>query len=294
MLSLFRAEWQKIASNRLVVGVFIWIFPMSALMLLIFATIAAFVSEVFRTSIVNAPPNWMDQLLFPWNIINSEIGRFLLVGLAGDVFGGEYQRMMWKNLLTRRPRVPLILNKFFTIGVYVLVAFIAMCAIVAVMSGVVTWAAGGSYGPALAEVSGEAWGTFLRVFGAQASVAFASVLIAACYAAVGAIFTRSILGAIVVGALLTFSEQAISVVFFLLSQLFENTDIMRAYLITPGYNLANISAQSLGSGPWTPPYMEQNGIAGLSVELSTVIALLWIIGLIGLTVYLFRRQDIMA
>ncbi|MCA9906455.1 MAG: hypothetical protein KC547_21525 [Anaerolineae bacterium] len=293
MVSLFRAEWSKIAGNRIVLGVFIWIFPVTALVLLIFAAISAAVSEQFRVAINVAPPTWTNQALTTWSFVNSEIGRFMLVGFAADVFGGEYQRQMWKNLLPRRQRLPLILNKFLTIAVYALTAFVAMVIIVTVLSGVVTSIAGAAYGPALGDMDGAAWTQFLRMFGSQAAISFAAAIIAACYAAVGAILTRSILGAIVVGALLNLFEQGIAVALAIIVGITEQGSLFSLYFYTPGYNLANLSSWSTYGSGYMPLFIERyNCCSAFSAETSTVLVLAWIVGLIALASYLFIRQDI--
>ena len=292
MINLFRAEWLKISGNRIPTAVFVWIYPISAFLLLMFAGIAAVVSEQFRQNIVNTPPLWTEQLLFPWVIINTEISRLVLVCFAADVFGGEYQRMMWKNLLPRRARIQVILNKYFTMSVFVLVAFLLMCAIVGVMVGVVAAIAGAPYGPSFAELGSEGLAEFLRRFGTQAVIAFAAAVLAASYAALGGIFTRSILGAVAVGVLLTLAEQGIVVVFAILSSLTQTPEILQGYLLTPGYNLANLSSWAQFGTAYTPPYMLQYGFEMFSPITSTLIVLGWLIGLISLTVYLFQRQDI--
>jgi ABC-2 type transport system permease protein len=292
MLNLFRAEWQKIAGNRITVAAFVGIFPISAFMLIVFAAIAVLTTTTLRQNIVNSPPNWMDQLLFPWLIINSEIGRGLMAAFAADVFGGEYQRQMWKNLLQRRGRTAIILIKFLTIAVFVLAAFLLMCIIIGIGVGILTALAGSSYPPALSDLQPGQLETFIREFGTQASVAFAAALIAAAYAALGGIFTRSILGAIAVGVLLTLSEQAIALVLFILSGIVENPNLLQIYLVTPGYNLTNISAWGQFGTGYLPPYMTQYGFTPFSVEASTLLVLAWLVALIGLCVWLFRRQDI--
>lgn len=293
MVSLFRAEWQKLSGNRIVTAVFVWIYPISALMLLIFAAIAVLASETFRQQVLNAPPEWTSQLVFPWLLINSVLGRMFLALFAADAFGGEYQRMMWKNLIPRRRRVTLILNKFFTIGVFALFAFLLMCLIVGVGIGVVAGLAGAPYGPALADLTPEAWQDFLTRFWMQAGVAFAATLIAASYAALGGIYTRSILGAVAVSALLTIAEEGVGLVVLILSQLSENPGLLQVYKLTPGYNLANVSSWARFGEAYTPPYMLPYSFSEFSAGLSAVITVVWLVGLIGLTTYLFRRQDVM-
>ena len=293
MMNLLRAEWQKISGNRIPAAVFVGIYPRGALMLLIFAGIAAAGSPTFRQNILNSPPIWTEQLIFPWVIINSEIGRLLLVGFAADVFGGEYQRGMWKNLLQRRERVPLILSKFIAMAIFVMLAFLLMSIIIGVGVGIITLSVGAPYLPALADMTPGAWETFLKVFGAQAAVAFTAALIAASYAALGGIFTRSILGAVAVGTLLTLAEQGIALVLSILSSLLENPGLLQLYKLTPGYNLANISSWAQYNTAFTPLYMIGQNFSEFSAVLSTIIVLVWLVGLIALTVWLVRLQDIL-
>lgn len=292
MLSLFRAEWQKISGNRIPVAAFIGIFPISALMLIVFAGIAVLTSPTFRQNIVDAPPNWMDQLLFPWLIINSEIGRGIMAAFAADVFGGEYQRQMWKNLLQRRGRAALIFNKFVVMAVFVLVAFLLMCIIIGVGIGLLTLLAGAAYPPALSDLAPGELESFVRQFSAQAAIAFAAALVAAAYAALGGIFTRSILGAVAIGVLLTLAEQGIALVLFILNQMAQNPDLLRLYFFTPGYNLANLSTWSQAGNGYLPPYMTQYGFTPFTVESSTLLVIAWLVGLVGACIWLFRRQDI--
>ncbi len=290
MFSLFRAEWIKINSNRLAAGLFVWAFPVTALVLMVFATIAVAVSDVFRTQIQTAPPTWVEQALIPWNLTNSELGRFMLVIFTADAFGGEYQRSMWKNLLPRRRRVVLLLNKFLVIGVIVVIAYSLMSLISAVMGGVMVSIAGASYGPA---ITGEVVVNFLGKLGTQAAVSLTAALVAASYAALGGIFTRSILGAVVIGGACTLLEQAILLALFLLGSIFQAPGLIGIYQFTPGYNLANLSSWGKSGVGYTLPFLTQNGYDAFSATTSTFIIAVWVIGLIGLTLYLFRRQDIM-
>lgn len=291
MLSLFRAEWTKINSNRLAAGLFVWAFPVSALVFLIFAAIAAAASDIFRAQLQAAPPNWIDQALATWGLTNSELGRFMLVIFTADAFGGEYQRGMWKNLLPRRRRVVLLLNKFLVIGVIVVIAYSLMSLISAVLSGVVASIAGAPYGPA---ITGEVVIDFLGKLGTQAVVSLTAALVAASYAALGGIFTRSILGAIVVGGACTLLEQAILLALFLLGSIFQAPGLIGIYQFTPGYNLANLSSWGKTGVGYTLPFLTQNGYDAFSAATSAAIIAVWVIGLIGLTIYLFRRQDIMS
>jgi hypothetical protein len=211
---------------------------------------------------------------------------------AADAFGGEYQRMMWKNLLPRRRRLALILNKFFTIAVFALAAFLLMCVIIGIGVGMVAALAGVPYPPVLADVTPDAWREFLSLFGIQAGVAFAAALMAASYAALGGIFTRSIIGAVATSALLTLAEEGAALITLILSQLSENPGILQISKLTPGYNLANVSSWARTGSAYTPPYMLPYNFSEFSAGLSAFLVVAWLVGLLVLIAYLFQRQDV--
>lgn len=289
MAQLFRAEWMKINGNRFVAGMLVWIFPVGATTFLALALIPALTSDIFRMQVNANPPTWTMQTLLPWAVINSLLTRMVLIGFAADVFAGEYQRSMWKNLLPRRSRTALILVKFFTMSLMVLLAFILACVISGLMSGLVVRAAGAPY--ELTQ-TGETLGDFARNFGLQAFVAYVSVLIAASFGALGGILTRSILGAVGIGALAVVGEQAVLAVLFMLGSLMNAPQLIGLYKFTPGYNLSNISAWANSNSAFTLPPLDQYAGGGFSLEMSLLLILIWVVGLVGVTVWLFRQQDI--
>lgn len=289
MVELFRAEWMKINGNRYFTSFTVWIFPIGVATFLTLAIIPALASEMFRTQVNAAPPTWSMQTLLPWTVINSIITRMILVAFAADVFAGEYQRGMWKNLLPRRKRTALILTKFFTMTFMLLIAFISTCILAGLISGLVVKITGAPYDLTM---PGETLTDFFRSFGLQAFVAISSALIAACFGALGGILTRSILGAVGFGAACTLAEQAILLVLLFLGNILNIPGLVSLYQYTPGYNLSNISSWATSSTTYILPNMQQY-MRDMSAAESFVILALWVSGLIGLTVWLFRRQDIL-
>ncbi len=291
MGELFRAEWMKINGNRFMASFTVWLFPVGVTTFLLLALIPALGSEMFRAQVNNAPPSWTMQTLLPWTVINSIITRMILVAFAADVFAGEYQRSMWKNLLPRRRRTTYILMKFFTMSLMLLIAFFLTCLLAGVISGIVVRATGAPYDLTRA---GEAFTDFIDSFALQAFVAIVSGLLAACFAALGAILTRSILGAVGFGAACTLGEQAILLVLFMVGNVLNIPGIVKLYQYTPGYNLSNISSWATSGTSFTLTGTMAQYINPMSAGVSFVILAIWVVGLIGLTVWLFRRQDILS
>ncbi len=291
MVELFRAEWMKINGNRYMTSFTVWLFPVGAITFLLLALIPALGSDIFRTQVNAAPPTWTIQTLLPWTFINSIITRLILVGFTADVFAGEYQRGMWKNLLPRRRRATYILMKFFTVTLMLLIAFLSTCLLSGVISGLVVRVTGAPYnlaGP------NETLSRFVDIFALQAFVAIVSALIAASFGALGGILTRSILGAVGFGAVCTVGEQAILVILLLVGNALNAPGIVKLYQYTPGYNLSNISSWATNGMAFTFTGTMSQYIDTMSAGASFVILVLWVVGLIGLTVWLFRRQDIVS
>lgn len=100
----------------------VWIYPAGAVLMMVLALIGVLLSESLRAGVQQSPPVWTQQSMVIWELVNSEIGRFLLVTFAAFVFAGEYQWGTWKNLVPRTARVPLILTKYAAFAVLITAA----------------------------------------------------------------------------------------------------------------------------------------------------------------------------
>ncbi len=291
--NLFRAEWQKIAGHRWATGLLIWIFPMGALGILAIMLLVALlappdIQRNFGLASVNGSVDWTEIMLGAWNIPNEMFGRIILIAFTAVIFAGEYQWGTWKNLLPRRRRVPLIVNKFVTLGAFVVVAFGAASLIAGLGMFLPVKIAGGQYGPPLAEALQS---DFVRNFAVQAATTFTATIIAAVYAALGAMLTHSILGSIMIGIGLMILELFSMGIFALLGSLFGHPEIVGLYQLMPSYNLSNVASLITHQPSVNPPFL-LNYVAPNSLELSVLILFVWVFGLMTLTVLLFRRQDV--
>mgnify|MGYP001819990811 CR=1 FL=1 len=104
--NLFRAEWQKIAGNRMVALALVWIFPLAAIAgaaLIVLLTMSVpDVRSVFASDRV--VDLWRHLAPELWALPSSVLGRMLLIGFATLVFAGEYQWHTWKNIVPRSRR----------------------------------------------------------------------------------------------------------------------------------------------------------------------------------------------
>jgi ABC-type transport system involved in multi-copper enzyme maturation permease subunit len=293
MSALFRAEWQKITGYRMAALLLVWIYPIGAAIVMLLVLVSVLASDMLRQNAQVYPPNWTQQALGVWQIVNSEIGRFLIVIFASFVFAGEYQWGTWKNLIPRRGRAALILTKYSAFAVLMSVAVLLAVAIVITGTAVVSAVAGTQPMPALTD--GAAVGDFAGDFALQGLTTLTVAIIAASYAALGGMLTRSILGGVLVGFLLQFAEQGVALVAIIAGQVFPALrGLYGLYLYTPSYNLANIGSIAQAGTPYFPYTAMSDLFSPNSLEASLLIVVLWVVGLVGLVTWLFRRQDILS
>jgi hypothetical protein len=298
MFNLFRAEWIKISGNRWVTAFLIWVFPTGALAFTAVLAVIIILTPAARDGagveeLGLNDSQWTEQAISVWTVPNSLLGRIVLLAFTSVVFAGEYQWHTWKNIIPKNRRTRLILTKFVVVGLYVVTAFVLMSIIFALGWGVLVWLVGESYGP---ELTRDVLGEFVSDYARQAWLAFSLTIIAAGYAALAGMLTRSILGGVIVSIVLTYVE-GLSVVFLMLIGYFvDYVEIVHLYRLTPSYNVANVRS-----------WIMENQPEGFSTEVlgdafdisfadgltfSLVLLATWVVGLVGLTAYLFHKQDV--
>ena len=83
-------------------------------------------------------------------------------------------------------------------------------------------------------------------------------------------------------------------VLFLIGNALNAPGIVKLYQYTPGYNLSNISSWATSGTAFKLSGPLSQYIDTMSASTSFLILVAWVVGLIGLTVWLFRRQDIVS
>ena len=295
MIDLFRAEWQKIAGNRWVAGCLIWIFPLMALAFILVAMVVLSLSETARTSFQGDDTlRWTEYTISVWDVPTNPFGRLILLGFTAVIFGGEYQWQTWKNILPRNQRVSLLLIKFVTLGVFVVIAFGVMSIIWGIGWGLLALVADTRYGPAL---TSAVLSNFAQDYALHASLAFTATVIAAGYAAFAALFTRTILGGVLVGFGITLLESLFTVVLSLAGWLLGVPRIIYVGRYLPTYNLANVASWAKDNVPFAPEFhIAKHGtyIFPDNLGFSLIVLVSWMLCLFVLNALLFTRQDITA
>lgn len=289
MSALFRAEWLKLAGNRWAVTFLVWIFPLTALFLSIGAIFIALIASINSPTELNDMgqflTTWQGGFLSSWVFPNSEIGRFTIIIFTAIVFAGEYQLGTWKNLITRRPRWMIMLNKFFTLAIFITIAFIMMSIFVGIGSLVLAQIVGHDMGV----FDANTFGKFIRDIATQMGLTLVTTFIATGYTALAAMYSKNIIGTIFIGLLITLGEPSVLLLVSLGRSLL-SIDLFPLYLLTPSYNMSIIRNAEMGMEPFVP--LAPEGFVPFSVSVSWLILIGWVVFLIALSIRNFTRQDI--
>jgi ABC-type transport system involved in multi-copper enzyme maturation permease subunit len=298
VFNLFHAEWIKIMGNRWVTAFLILIFPVGMFAFVMVMSVLIVLLPSMRDQAGTQQLGldhaaWTERALDAWTIPNSLLGRLLTLAFAVVIFAGEYQWQTWKSIVPRRRRVPLVLNKFLAVAVFVVLAFTLASIIFAVGWGVMVRLAGGTYGPA---ITGDVVVDFAGDYLQQAWLAFTLTLISANLAALAGMVTRSILGGVLVGVAFTYIEGLSILGLALLAHLLSFPRLIELYRLTPSYNVANAQSwftrgQAVGVQAGNLLGSDFSNFSD-GLTFSAVLLVVWVVALIGLTAYLFQKQDI--
>lgn len=281
MHNLIRAEVTKALKNRWATLFTVFMFPMGVALFFIFVL----GSELAGVGITTEFVEWQLIINQTFNFPNSFFGQLFLVAFGAFVFAGEAVWGTWKNIIPRNARVRLILAKYIAVAVLVflslnlmgLIAFIG-----AIVLGLIT---GAQMQPAFGTPA--AW-AFMSEYVLNMVTVFATSLLAAGYAALAALFTRSILGGAVIGMLVAFSDFTIATVVSRLNSLVVTFDFAPFIRILPAYNILNIQNWlQTGRGWRLTPAMEPP-----SAFESLLVASAWATGVVIVSILAFRQRDI--
>jgi ABC-type transport system involved in multi-copper enzyme maturation permease subunit len=292
MLNQLRAEWIKVNKNKTLTGFLVWIIPVGQFAFAITTILAFLVSE--RAALPMAMTSshqwdldmlgiWSGLTKFPFNVF----GRLFPLAFMSVVFAGEYEWDTWKNVIPRGRRGQLILSKYIILIGLVMLSFTLAGLITATGHALDHKLLGLTYGP---EFNWENFLDFLTLYSQQFLLGLLSLLILAGFAALAAILTRSILGALLAGLGFAVIEPMSLALLIFLRAVTGNQDLVNLYLITPTFHLDNAHSWFFNNQPATTAFTT------FSTEiwpwLSVIVLLYWAALLTTLAVMLFQRQDI--
>jgi hypothetical protein len=292
MFSLLRAESIKILKNWVLMGFLIWLVPVGqGAFLLISIVIALFSKDSGRAMAMASSHLWTMDMIGGWSLITSFpfniFGRFLPLAFMAVVFAGEYEWDTWKNIIPRSQRVRLILAKYIVLTALVVLSVLVTGLISAGGFATNHKIIGMDYGPAFNWVTIS---DFMVDYGQQFLLGLLSLLILAGFAALAAILTRSILGGLLSSLGFSVVEPMSLGLLMFLRSIINVPEIINLYMLMPSFHIDNARSWFLQDIPLAASYMPVN--TEISLGFSLIILVTWALGLTGLAVFLFQRQDI--
>jgi ABC-type transport system involved in multi-copper enzyme maturation permease subunit len=284
---LFRAEWRKASGNRCLVGCTIWIWPILGFLLLGLFFVVFAVNADAREAYRDEPFPWTWAATLPWIAANNFIGRLFLMGFTASVFATEYHHRTWKAILPGNNRLQVILSKYLAVSAFIVAAFSAMMVVFIIGFGLLNLVYGAPYPPAL---SNPDVGEFFETLILNIALTFTTMLILSGIAALTCILTRSLLFGVMVSVGISLMESLGVVLFVTIAfEFLQSRTLADLYLYTMGYNADNVLQWVNGGNP--AEHVIPNGRT-LSLEASVIILAIYLVVLVGSSLWAFQRQDI--
>ncbi len=286
MLDAISAEALKFKRHRATWGL-VWIWPIGLTLIWLIA-IAVELSGVGgeaggdgRGGLTAA--GWIADNVGFWGVPGDTFGRYIIGAFVAVVFAGEYGWNTWKLIVPHRARTSLIAAKYAIAFILLAIGF-TLAALLFNLFGWLTDVITGDSIPA-----GITAGALLKAHGAGALAALPAVLLTIAYVSLAAILTRSTVAALVIGLVVTTIEQ----LFRTFAPMIEPSApslVGALYEVLPGYHVANVASFATEGRVLEIPF--PSGTFSTSLGTSLAITGAWIVALVGLTFWSFRRQDI--
>lgn len=291
MSDLFRAEWLKITRHVKPLSFLVWIYPVGALTGVAMLIVVA----LFGASPLG-PATWTTEFAGPWKALTqfpqNIFIRLPFLAFTALLFAGEYEWETWKNIVPRNNRAALVLVKFASISLLLLVALTLTNLTWGSGRGLAAAIDGSGYGP---PISVDTLRTFAADYLLEMGIALLSTLILAGIAALVALRTRSTIAGIFISLGISIVEPVSLFLLLLLASAFDAGWVLHLTRLTPTYNLDNLRSWLVeGRGGQVIPFSFFDNMEPVAdgALFSAILVTLWVSALVGLTVYIFRRQDI--
>lgn len=287
MLRLCRAEYKKIVGNRLLMGCVVWVWPLVICALTMVLAAAFTFDPRAAASYQDNPAPWDRAALIPWFLLNNILGRLLILGVVITVFAGEYEHRTWKVIIPGNPRYQLMLAKYLTISGFIVSVFVPLSILTVITIGIMNVLAGAHYPPLLTLPTLV---DFIGLFSINMLMAVVATLVIGGIGILISMLTRSILMGVIAGLFISVLEVlGIPGLLALAAAILRQDWPLDLVALTPSYNTDNVLAWVNEDRP--TDYISPD-IASLSLIESSVMLIVWVAGLIGLSIAVFQRQDI--
>ncbi len=278
MRNTISAEWTKLLPHK-GTWLLVWIYPALFFVVL---TIAIFAEGKNPDAVTAA--GWIDDTTMIWYTPTITLGRYFIAAYLALVFAGEYGWNTWKLVVPHAARWKLIASKYAVAFALLFLAWTATALLSVAMQYVRTAAVGG------AVPAGVTFGALLDGHYDLMLRGIAPLLITAGYATAAAVLTRSTLASVIISLVLITLDELYGKIVAWLSTFGMEWPAL-PYRLLPGYHLDNMSSW-MQDGTAFQVKLATGTIISYSYAVSFVAITAWAIGLVGLTLLVFRRQDI--
>ncbi|MDH5507861.1 MAG: ABC transporter permease [Anaerolineae bacterium] len=292
MDNLFKAEWLKTIKNYMFTSFLVWIFPVG--MAGFFATMIALalISDKVEAGILATSSGlWTIDTQGVWSMITTfpanVFGRIPLLAFMAASFASEYEWRTWKNIVPRNRRFPLLLTKIIVLISIVMIS-LTMTSFISGIGYALGYKIGGAaYGP---PITLSAILEFIPQYAKILLIGLISLMVLATMAALTGILTRSILGGMLAAFLISTTEPMALPLLSFFSGVFDRPRLVNLYKYTPTYNIENIRSWFDHAQPLE--IASQALITEPSLAVSILICVIWIVGFLALSSWIFYRQDL--
>jgi ABC-type transport system involved in multi-copper enzyme maturation permease subunit len=278
MRNLISAEWTKMLPHK-GTWLLVWIYP-----ILFFVIFAITIMVEPKSTKPESVAGWIEDTSVIWHVSSISLGRYFVAAYFAILFAGEYGWNTWKLVVPHAARWKLAASKYVVALGLLYIAWIATALISVAMrylGSVVT-------GETLPQ--GLTLGAILDGHFTLLKLGIAPLLITVGYATAAAVLTRSTMATVIISiVLVTLDELFGRIVGWLSSYGMEWPALI--YRVLPGYHLHNLSSWMQGGVAYQAKLATGTVIA-YSYSTSFLALTAWIVGLAGLTLWVFRRQDI--
>lgn len=277
MLNLISAEWRKLLPHK-GTWLLVWIYPVLLLVILTIALLAEGAGGQ------QSAQSWMEDSGAIWYVPTITLGRYLIAAYFALVFAGEYGWNTWKLVVPHAPRWKLIGAKYLVATALLYLAWIA-AAMISLALMLIDAAATGEAIPKGVTALGV-----LETHYTMIKMGIAPMLIAALYASLAAVVTRSTLASLIISlVLITIDELYGHLCAWISAFGIEWPSLL--YRVLPGYHLDNMS-RFLERGVPARIELATGTVIEYSFMTSYLALTVWVVGLAAATLWVFRRQDI--
>jgi hypothetical protein len=279
MRNIVSAEWTKLLPHK-GTWLLVWIYPIAFFLILTIGLIG----EPGMSKDAATARGWIEETTMVWYVSTITMGRYFIAAYFALVFAGEYGWNTLKLVLPHTPRWKLAASKYaVTLGL--LYAAWILAAVMTVAAEYTKTAMAGLPVP-----EGVTLAAILHGHGAALLNGVVPLLLTAVYASTLAVLTRSTLAAFIVSLVLITLDELLGKIVSALSG-FGMEWLAVPYRVLPSYHLENFASWTQTGKAYVLP-LASGATVEMSQMTSAVAIFAWIGGLMALTFWWFRRQDI--